>query len=103
MNRDETGGLRFSVSKTAAGASIWLACGDGCAILSTKKLDRGYCMRGLIAFLLPRLCLCGQDSLKRAEELYQRTDYKASLTLLREVSPPTGAVYCLMGQDYFML
>jgi tetratricopeptide (TPR) repeat protein len=60
-------------------------------------------MRGLIALLLALPCLCGQDSLKRAEELYQRTDYKASLTLLREVSQPTGVVYCLMGQDYFML
>jgi len=60
-------------------------------------------MRGLIVFLLALSCLDGQDSLKRAEELYQRTDYKGSLTLLREVSPPTGAVYCLMGQDYFML
>lgn len=59
-------------------------------------------MRGLIAFLLALSCLYGQDSLKRAEELYQRTDYKASLTLLR-ASPPGGAVYCLMGQDYFML
>ena len=59
-------------------------------------------MRGLIAFLLALSCLYGQDSLKRAEELYQRTDYKASLTLLR-ASPPSGAVYCLMGQDYFML
>jgi len=60
-------------------------------------------MRGLIALLLALPCLCGQDSLKRAEELYQRTDYKASLTLLRDVSPSSAAVYCLMGQDYFML
>src|SRR5579863_10244455 len=60
-------------------------------------------MRGLIAFLLALPCLDGQDSFKRAEELYQRTDYKSSLTLLRDIATPAGAVYCLMGQDYFML
>jgi tetratricopeptide (TPR) repeat protein len=60
-------------------------------------------MRGLITILFALSYLHGQDSLKRAEELYQRTDYKVSLTLLRDISPPTGAVYCVMGQDYFML
>jgi len=60
-------------------------------------------MRGLITLLLALTCLYGQVSLKQAEELYQRTDYKASLALLRDASQHTGAVYCLMGQDYFML
>jgi len=60
-------------------------------------------MRGSVAFLLALSCLYGQEQLKRAEELYQHTDYKASLALLREASRPTAAAYCLMGQDFFML
>jgi len=60
-------------------------------------------MRGLIAFLGTLSCLFGQESLKRAEELYQRTDYQASLTLLQAVTKPNGATYCLAGQNYFML
>jgi len=59
-------------------------------------------MRGLIAGLFVLSCLYGQDGFERAEELYQRTDYSASLALLRDISKPTAAVYCLMGQNYFM-
>ena len=60
-------------------------------------------MRGVIAFLLSALCLAGQDELKRAEELYQKTDYRASLALLWEMRSPDAAVYGLAGRDYFML
>ncbi len=59
-------------------------------------------MRVLIA-LIALSCLYGQDTLKRAEEFYQRTDYKSSLSLLRDIPNPSGDVYCLMGRDYFML
>jgi tetratricopeptide (TPR) repeat protein len=59
-------------------------------------------MRGLIA-LLTLSCLYGQDTLKRAEELYQQTDFRSSLTLLRDVPQPTAGAYGLMGRNYFML
>ncbi len=65
-------------------------------------------MRGLIGFLLAISCVFGQGSLQRAEELYNKTDYKESLELLRdapahEVFPTQASVYNLIGRDYFML
>jgi tetratricopeptide (TPR) repeat protein len=59
-------------------------------------------MRGIAAFLAAVSCLFGQD-LKRAEELYKRTDYKASIALLQEVSTPAAPLYNLIGKNYFML
>src|SRR5436305_9482985 len=44
----------------------------------------------------------GQD-LKKAEELYQHTDYYSSLKVLRAIKSPDAATYCLMGKDYFMV
>lgn len=43
----------------------------------------------------------GQD-LKKAEELYQHTDYYGSLKVLKGVASPDAATYSLMGKDYFM-
>jgi tetratricopeptide (TPR) repeat protein len=66
-------------------------------------------MRGLIGILLAISCGFAQGSLRRAEELYNKTDYRESLALLREVSPPhdvfpnPAAAYNLIGRDYFML
>jgi tetratricopeptide (TPR) repeat protein len=60
-------------------------------------------MRGMIAFFLALTCLFGKEGPKRAEELYQRTDYQASLSLLQGVSKPDGGTYCLIGKNYFML
>jgi len=60
-------------------------------------------MRGWIACVFAVSCLCGQDGLERAEDLYNRTDYKASLASLRGVNTHTGDAYYLMGRDYFML
>jgi len=51
--------------------------------------------------LLP--ALYGQDPLTKAEELYRRTEYKASLSLITEIGQPSGAGYALAGRDYFML
>src|SRR5260370_31735928 len=44
----------------------------------------------------------GQD-LKKAEELYQHTDYAASLRLVQAIKPPTAENYFLVGRDYFGL
>ncbi len=60
-------------------------------------------MRGLIGLFLALTCLVGQDRLKRAEELYQKTDYKASLAVLHGLPSRDAAAYCLIGRDYFML
>ena len=65
-------------------------------------------MRGLIGILLGVSCGFAQGNLQRAEELYNKTDYKESLELLREVPshdvfPGQAAVYNLTGRDYFML
>ena len=60
-------------------------------------------MRGLSLFLLAAVGLVGQSSLQRAEELYQKTDYRESLAVLKSVTPPSGPVYCLEGQNFFML
>ncbi|MDR3698124.1 MAG: hypothetical protein P4L56_00730 [Candidatus Sulfopaludibacter sp.] len=43
----------------------------------------------------------GSD-LERAEEAYQRTDYKAALGTLLPVSPKNGAVYALTGKAFYM-
>jgi Flp pilus assembly protein TadD len=60
-------------------------------------------MRGLIGLCLALTCLAGQDGLKRAEELYQKTDYKTSLAVLYDSPPSDAAVYALIGRNYFML
>jgi tetratricopeptide (TPR) repeat protein len=41
--------------------------------------------------------------LKRAEDLYQRTEYQQSLKIASAENEPTAAVYCLIGRNYFML
>ena len=58
-------------------------------------------MRGAIVFLLTVFCLWGGDRLQRAEELYQKTDYRASLALLQQ--PRDAADHYLTGRNYFML
>ncbi len=61
-------------------------------------------MRGIIALLLATSCLLAQGHLKRAEELYQKTDYNTSLAVLRDArSPDDAAVFFLIGKNYFML
>ena len=60
-------------------------------------------MRGLSLILLAAVGLFGQSSLQRAEELYQKTDYRESLAVLKAVAAPDGEVYCLVGRNYFML
>ncbi len=63
--------------------------------------------RALTLFLFVLPGLFGQagvdDRLSKAETLYGRTDYRASLTLVRESGEPGGKALALMGRDYFML
>jgi len=59
---------------------------------------------GLASFLL--LCASASASqilLDRAKELYQRTDYEASLRVLATDAGRDAATDCLTGKNYFML
>jgi tetratricopeptide (TPR) repeat protein len=67
-----------------------------------KRLRFGIEMRG-ISLLLLATAAFGESNLKRAEELYQRTEYQASLSLLRETPSASPQKYCLEGRNYFML
>jgi len=60
-------------------------------------------MRGLILFLLAVSGLFADGGWKRAEELYQKTDYKASLSLLHGAPPSDARAEFLTGKNYFML
>jgi tetratricopeptide (TPR) repeat protein len=60
-------------------------------------------MRGLIGFVLAISCALAQDTLQRAEELYNKTDYQKSLALLHEAPAHQATAYNLIGRDYFML
>lgn len=60
-------------------------------------------MRGLSLLVLATAGLFGQSGLQRAEELYQKTDYRQSLAALKAIPAPSGNVYYLIGRNYFML
>lgn len=67
-------------------------------------------MRVFTLLLLAAAGLFGQDSLlkaedplSKAEELYRRTDYQASLTLVRESGQASAKAYYLAGRDHYML
>lgn len=60
-------------------------------------------MRRLVLFgILPCILAFGTD-LKRAEDLYQRTEYQQSLKIATGDKQPTAVVYGLIGRNYFML
>ena len=59
-------------------------------------------IRLALALLGSVVLVCGQD-LKKAEELYQHTDYTASLALVASVASPGADAYALMGKNHFML
>ena len=61
-------------------------------------------MRHLLAFALVGTPLfAASPDYERALELYQHTDYHASLKLLQPAQEKTVPELVLMGQDYFML
>jgi cytochrome c-type biogenesis protein CcmH/NrfG len=64
-----------------------------------------YCVLGrtfAIAVISASLLAFGAD-LKRAEELYQRTEYTASLQVLSAENAPDARTYALIGKNYYML
>jgi len=60
-------------------------------------------MRGTILFLFASSWLLAGADWKKAEELYQKTDYRASLALVHGASSSDTAAQFLAGRDYFML
>ncbi len=56
----------------------------------------------LILGISASLALFGQD-LKRAENLYQHTDYSGSLAAAKAVQPQGAEALALAGRDYYML
>ena len=63
----------------------------------------GKAMRTVFVLLaVAGVVLAGSEELKQAEELYNRTDYRASLAMLG-ASPRDAASWSLAGRDYFML
>jgi Flp pilus assembly protein TadD len=53
--------------------------------------------------LLAAAAVASPDVVRRARDLYQRTEYQASLRVLAEDPAPDAAALLLSGQDYFML
>jgi tetratricopeptide (TPR) repeat protein len=61
-------------------------------------------MRGLALMLLTLPGLFGQaDPLSKAEDLYRRTEYQASIDEIRASGQTNGKAYFLMGRDRYML
>src|ERR1700733_1255011 len=98
-----------SVSNFLPGASkksIASSSGGGSVVI--MKLIRGsMSMRVFILLVLAVAGVFGQtggnDSLSKAEDLYRRTDYEASLTVVRASGQADARAESLIGRDYFML
>lgn len=60
-------------------------------------------MRRMLTFLLLATSLFAASDVKRAQELYQRTQYRASLAILQAESAPDASAYALMGKNWYML
>jgi len=58
--------------------------------------------RFLTAFLAGLALAASAQDLKKAEQLYQHTDYDGALRALRTVRSPDASVYLLMGKCEFM-
>ena len=57
----------------------------------------------LCLLLLATTAAASPDAVRRASELYQRTEYQQSLRVLAEDPAPDAATYLLSGKNYFML
>jgi len=57
---------------------------------------------GLLLLSVVTLSRGASTDLERAEELYQRTDYRSALNILLPLSPKSAAVYALIGKTYYM-
>jgi hypothetical protein len=48
-----------------------------------------------------RFSRAASTDLERAEELYQRTEYRSALNILLPLSPKSAAVYALFGKAHY--
>jgi tetratricopeptide (TPR) repeat protein len=78
--------------------------GEVATVRAIMEQIRGFMsMRVFIVLLLVGSGALAQDPLSKAEELYHRTDYQTSLTMIRESGLASAAAFGLAGQDLFML
>ena len=56
----------------------------------------------VLALSVAAVVRAASTDLERAEEAYQRTDYRAVLGTLLPASPKNGAAYALIGKAYYM-
>ena len=59
--------------------------------------------RGVLAGLVSMSMWGASPSLEEATKLYRHTEYEASLKVLSELPEKDGAVFDLIGKNYFML
>lgn len=59
--------------------------------------------RYVIGILTAGLLAAAPNLEQRARELFERTEYQQSLSLLRQNPPQTAEAWRIIGQDYFML
>jgi predicted Zn-dependent protease len=57
---------------------------------------------GLLLLSVVTLAPGAGTDLERAQELYQRTEYRSALNILLQLSPKSAAVYALIGKTYYM-
>ena len=61
-------------------------------------------MRTLVSFLVAISSLAASPEIvERAQIVYQKTDYQASLRILEQDPAPDAATFLLIGKNYFML
>ena len=56
---------------------------------------------GLLLLSVVTLSRGASTDLERAEELYQRTEYRSALNILLPLSPKSAAVYALFGKAHY--
>jgi cytochrome c-type biogenesis protein CcmH/NrfG len=57
----------------------------------------------LVLFFVSWALYAASPSLERANRLYQYTDYEGSLQILLPIQDKDGAIYTLIGKNYYML
>lgn len=66
-------------------------------------MDRLSAMQRFLILLFAATSLFAGTDWKQAQQLYQRTDYSASLAILEADSAPSAAAYALIGRNRYML
>ncbi len=70
--------------------------------MGRNRLSAGSIPGALLLLWFAGVGRAAGPDLRQAEDLYQRTDYRAAVDTLLSLSPKNAAVYTLMGQAYYM-